>query len=362
MCILLLLGSGSSNAVGIGTLAVLTQKVTERLRSEGFGHIVDHIYDVLKRKNQEYRYYQDNEIDIEVILSILNRCVTHNESLKELGPYALYSSDSCADLELSTIKRQDLVRLRSITANEITNHCLAYRKDDAFRYYSELLSLDKNIVNFRTANSTSNTSVFSKIVTLNYDLVIENVFEGMGMGKINRGFIRDSPEDDAYIPLQKILLNQLHPNQEIEYLKLHGSIDWRIRDSDKRIVLRDTEISLRDNPATEQLMIYPIYEKKLSEEFYFTFYYYFKRIMIYHEVYIVIGYSFRDHSINTGLYYGLRNNPSARMIVVTSNNAIRDRVNEYFAEFTVGEQHKVDFLLTKFGEYNFIHELRNMLE
>ena len=102
---------------------------------------------------------------------------------------------------------------------------------------------------------------------------------------------------DAHIPLERILLDSLHANEAINYMKLHGSIDWRIRDRDKRIVMRDTAISLRDNPATEQLMIYPIHEKKLSEEFYFTFYYCFKKILVFHDVYIVIGYSFRDFSI-----------------------------------------------------------------
>lgn len=214
----------------------------------------------MEGKNRDYRYYQNAEIDIEVILSILNRCVTHNESLKELGPYAIYSSNVHADPELSSIQGQDLHRIRNITSDEITNHCLAFRREDALNYYSELFHLDKDIVDFRTATSTSNTRVFSKIVTLNYDLVIEDVFRRMGC-RVNRGFKKDSPEDDSYIPLEKIILNQLHPNEEIDYLKLHGSIDWRIRDSDNRIVLRDTGISLRDSPATEQLMIYPIYEK-----------------------------------------------------------------------------------------------------
>ena len=62
--------------------------------------------------------------------------------------------------------------------------------------------LDNDIVNFRTSNSSSNKPVFSNIVTLNYDLVIEYIFERKN-SKAKRGFIRDSIEDDAYLPLEK---------------------------------------------------------------------------------------------------------------------------------------------------------------
>ena len=81
------------------------------LREEGYGNTVDHIYDALFRKNQNYRYYQNDEIDMEIILSILNRCVTHNDSL-ELGPYAVYCADEYIDPQLNAINRGDLDRTR----------------------------------------------------------------------------------------------------------------------------------------------------------------------------------------------------------------------------------------------------------
>lgn len=110
-------------------------------------------------------------------VSTFHRCVSHNESFKELGPYAVYSSNEDADPQLNTIDRDDLDRIRRIVSDEITNHCLDFRRNDAFNYYSDLLFLDNSIVNFRAYNSTNNTRIFSNIVTLNYDFVIEYIFE-----------------------------------------------------------------------------------------------------------------------------------------------------------------------------------------
>lgn len=73
--------------------------------------------------------------------------------------------------------------------------------------------------------------------------------------------------EDKQLPLEKIIQEDRY--QEIEYLKLHGSINWWIRDSDKRLVERN-EMRPGTSPMgetyKEQLMIYPIYEKYVSED------------------------------------------------------------------------------------------------
>jgi hypothetical protein len=51
--------------------------------------------------------------------------------------------------------------------------------------------------------------------------------------------------------------------RNIEYLKLHGSINWWIRKRDKKIIRRNElqpSTSLMGESYQEQLMIYPIYE------------------------------------------------------------------------------------------------------
>ena len=150
------------------------------------------------------------------------------------------------------------------------------------------------------------------------------------------------------------MFNQLHHNDEINLLKLHGSIDWRIRDHDKRIIRRDTSYSHRGLTAKEPLMIYPIYEKKLAEKFYYAMYYYFKKILKHHEIYIIIGYSFRDNSINEAFHYGLQDNHSSRMIVVTTNDIVINRINTIFSDCI----HKIEIINTRFGSPDLTTLLR----
>jgi hypothetical protein len=90
---------------------------------------------------------------------------------------------------------------RGIISLLLCQECLDYRREDAFNFYSSLFFLDRDIVNFRTFGSTSNKRVFSNIITVNYDLVIEDVFDRMDTG-IHRGLIQHSPEEDSYIPLE----------------------------------------------------------------------------------------------------------------------------------------------------------------
>lgn len=108
-----------------------------------------------------------------------------------------------------------------------------------------------------------------------------------------RGLRTESTEDEPFLDLDRILFNYLTSNEAINLLKLHGSLDWRIRDHDKKIIKRDTSYSHRGLTAQEPLMIYPIYEKKFSEKFYYTMYYYFKKILKEREINVIIGYSLR---------------------------------------------------------------------
>ena len=81
------------------------------------------------------------------------------------------------------------------------------------------------------------------------------------------GFEQEAGTDEYYLPLRKILDEQ-HANYKINILKLHGSIDWRIRDSDRQVVRCDSPTSLMGEKYTDPLMVYPIYEKYVSEDHY----------------------------------------------------------------------------------------------
>jgi hypothetical protein len=134
------------------------------------------------------------------------------------------------------------------------------------------------------------------------------------------------------------------------------SIDWWIRSSDKRIVQREHPMSLRGERYPGQLMVYPVYEKHISEDAYFALHYYFRHLLHINNVYLVVGFSFRDPSINNAFRDALTNKPASRMIIVNSNRkVIENRVNEMFPK------NKIEFVEDRFGSSNLSSILKEHL-
>jgi hypothetical protein len=82
---------------------------------------------------------------------------------------------------------------------------------------------------------------------------------------LKRGFKRVDYEWDE----PQLVIDTMDPltNQnELEYLKLHGSIDWWIRNRDNRIVMRESNYSLMGEMYSQRSMIYPAYDKRISKE------------------------------------------------------------------------------------------------
>ena len=99
-----------------------------------------------------------------------------------------------------------------------------------------------------------------------------------------------------------------------EYIKLHGSIDWWL--NEQGMIVRSLD---RVNPfevLTDRSMIYPIYEKFVSKDPFFALYQYFRKILFREDILIVIGFSFRDPSINNAFADWLSTRPSSRLIIV----------------------------------------------
>src|SRR5437588_475071 len=83
-------------------------------------------------------------------------------------------------------------------------------------------------------------------------------------------------------------------------LKLQGSLDWWARD-DGRIVISEYGKPAYGEKLTDHIMIYPVYEKYISREPFYSLYTAFRRNLREEEIIVVIGYSFRDISVNNAL-------------------------------------------------------------
>ena len=100
---------------------------------------------------------------------------------------------------------------------------------------------------------------------------------------------------------------------------------------------------------------YPIYEKHISQDPFFTLYQYFRWKLFHEEIVIVIGYSFRDPSINSAFSDWIHSGPSSRLIIVSrpqNHKAILD---------ILGHSSRIQFLENYFGEPGFITNLENLL-
>src|SRR5215204_6034322 len=295
---MLFLGAGASSAVGIPALAGLTASIISRLEAEGYGELIHHITETLERANQGSRFFNQGEIDIEVIFSVLNGRIDPETALMELGPFAIYlnalGGNRNLPFEDKLRNEQDIVEIQRIVGEVIRTNCMSPNMDRALDYYTQLFEFKKRILG-RTNRSNQ---LFNHIVTTNYDLVIERC--ALKNSDIPRkgGFEQEPRTDEYYLPLRKILLDEQHANYKINILKLHGSIDWRIRDSDRHVVRR------------------------------------------------------YDQSINNAFADALRNKPDSRIIIANGNrNNIQGRIDQYFP---ANRRHFIDI---PFGNDGFISEL-----
>jgi hypothetical protein len=352
---MLFLGAGASKAVGIDDLENLTRRIKQRLGEQGYGDLIKHIVNVLEDANLDHRFFNEGEIDIEVIFSVLNGLLSPRKALEELGPYAIYINQLGGNPQqpYSNISKQEVNQIRSIVGQVITDSCINFDARRATGYYHDLFEFEKETF------KRDRTRLFSHIVTTNYDLVVEQCAQENPDIPSDTGFEIDSRTNEYYLPVQKFLLGEANYYRSIKYLKLHGSINWWIRKRDKKIMRRNEpqpSTSLMGESYKEQLMIYPIYEKYVSQDPYFSLYYYFRKLLYFHEEYVVIGYSFRDPSINNAFADALRDRRNSRLIIVNSKpNNIEKRINDNFP------QEQVEIVETPFGDNDLYSELRQLL-
>lgn len=363
---MLFVGAGASKAMGLGDLQDLTVKVRKELGKRGYENIFEKITRRLESTDLKDQFFNEGEIDLEVILSILNATVDRREALKELGPFAIYLNTFTNKRKLSLLHatEDDLKKIRKIIGKTISQSLTNYNKSKAEKNYRRLfqISVDLNHKYRTKTGHTSQPPLFEHIVTTNYDRIIENLYEDANMhGRPPRmGFKEDERTQERYLDTDGLINGKYQygtGNNHIEYLKLHGSIDWWIRLSDRQIIQREHAKSLRGERYPEQIMVYPVYEKHISQDPYFALHYYFRNLLYYNDVYLVIGFSFRDPSINNAFRDALTKKPASRMIIVNNNRKnIEKRINDNFPT------EKIDFIEARLGDIDLPSRLKDYLK
>ena len=179
---------------------------------------------------------------------------------------------------------------------------------------------------------------------MNYDLILEiymgeTTVPGVPKFLTERGFKK-------HAGIEVLNLDGIRDgSMELDYIKLHGSIDWWLDDKRRIIVSHVPDFPYAK--LSERIMLYPIYEKYVTRDPYFTLYEYFRKSLFKEDILIIIGYSFRDLSINNTFLEWLHSKPESRLIIakkkdheyikkiLESNDKVENRIQfigEHFAE------------------------------
>jgi len=196
------------------------------------------------------------------------------------------------------------------------------------RYHEELL---------RRVLLRSTTLPRSKVLTLNYDLLLERALDSLGvhyfdgfLGTITRTMRTESYHYDLYYPGETTEGRVSRVDRVLHLYKLHGSINWRRRASPAG----DVFISHTEPAEAEygDVMIYPS-PLKVTEMNGYPYSEMFRHFSTHihqpQSALIVIGYAFQDSHVNRLIYQALTI-PSFVLIVVTpdASNSEITRLNE----------------------------------
>ena len=140
------------------------------------------------------------------------------------------------------------------------------------------------------------------IFSLNYDLILEQVFNSATSKILDNGF-SEKIIDTSKIRFWAADFNDVSSPTKINLFKLHGSIDWEYNQESEEILIKENIVDGR-----EPLVIFGSYSKMLSFDPFLYILSKFRTLLEESTIFIVIGYSFHDKYINNLLIQQLSQN------------------------------------------------------
>jgi hypothetical protein len=305
---MIFLGAGASKPFGIPTMHEFTQKAKEKLLILGHEKILTEIEESLKEFKMVF--------DFEALYSVLESMNNPRKSITQSGPLMAFYLKKLNILPKAYNYNKILYELRKIIYEECKN--LNYEEvrkcyDNLFKSFNSMTSREGG--KWVTERDLIDVNKF--IVTTNYDMSLELYFAEKEKSII-----------DGYKAIETPYYKKFNPSSFYEssidkkstcILKLHGSIWQYIRNNEQIKTTIDPNLSsLPFNLNIEkEMMIYPTKGKDILNYLYFPFFSYFKnwdwsRLW-------VIGFSFRDESINNCIMENLITNSNARMVIISPN-------------------------------------------
>jgi hypothetical protein len=355
---MLFLGAGASKPMDIDDLSGVTLKVKESV-SPSIRAIIEQLEGIFKENKNLLANFK---VDIEVLLTVFNCLENRKHMLNELGPFALlmhHFVENIDEFRRLEISREEFQAFKETVLSTITHTICGYNRDQerklrAMQLYDEIYNMAiRNDHKFPNGKGAVALPLFNFVATVNYDLVLEiygkqTKVSGVPKFLTNRGFVDDS--GIQVLDTLGIREGDHQPN----YIKLHGSIDWWLTDQ-QRVM---SALMGPDNPfevLTDRTIIYPIYEKYITKDPFFTLYEYFRRRIFREDVVIVVGYSFRDVTINNTFSDWIASKPASRLVIVARKE------NHDTIRRIIANDSKLQFIGRYFGENGFIDDLEHTL-
>lgn len=193
------------------------------------------------------------------------------------------------------------------------------------------------------------------LFTTNYDRCLELFWDNALVDtkhKLDSGFSERFLDSDWFLHHIGSKFNYLQPRGWLRLIKLHGSTSWLVRRDNGKIEDKEYTFDQARNIGTgsiytDEMVIYPLLEKQLYLEPYIQMFYCLDKELAYRNVWLVIGYSFRDRVIKNIFAINLTKNPSKKMVVVgpTAQEDIKRKFGNH--------NDKITSINACFGESNY---------
>ena len=245
----------------------------------------------------------NEKIDIEELLRRLNRM---SELLEDETYLRMVNPGDDEKMIFSEIKE-----LKEKLMDFVYEECSSFDEEVAQRIFKQLFDLKDLFLHDRL-----------KIFTTNYDICAESTYEKQNLA-CTTGF-----KTRGMYPIWDRTAFK-DPSYEIHIYKLHGSITWfKYGDQITQLPPIDRKIFSSRGEELPVQMLYPLTGKEVFKPPFSELQYYLQRTLESCSMCIVIGYSFRDDSINSIFSNASKENKDLKIIVIDPNaNEISKRLD-----------------------------------
>ena len=236
----------------------------------------------------------NEKIDLEELLRRLNRM---SELLEDETYLRMVNPGDDEKMIFSEIKE-----LKEKLMDFVYEKCSSFDEEVAQRIFKQLLDLKDLFLHDRL-----------KIFTTNYDICAESAYEKQNLA-CTTGF-----KTRGMYPIWDRTAFK-DPSYEIHIYKLHGSITWfKYGDQITQLPPIDRKIASSQGEELPVQMLYPLTGKEVFKPPFSELQYYLQRTLESCSMCIVIGYSFRDDSINSIFSNASKENKDLKIIVIDPN-------------------------------------------